>query len=80
MEHKTLEERKKVASECAKSLELNIPLLVDDMENTVANAYSANPDRLFIVNTDGKIAFAGERGPWGFDVDAMVTALKELVK
>lgn len=79
-EHTTLEERKKVASECAKSLELKIPLLVDDMENTVAEAYSAHPDRLFIVDTEGKVAYSGGKGPWGFDVNEMVKALEELVK
>lgn len=78
-EHTSLEERTKVAKAAAESLGLSIPLLIDDMENTIDSAYSAHPDRLFILDADGKVAYAGGRGPRGFDVDEMVAALKELV-
>ena len=79
-EHTTLKERKKVAQGCAEALELKIPLLVDDMKNTVANAYGAWPDRLFILGKDGKVAYSGGKGPWGFKVDEMVATLEGLVK
>ena len=78
-EHSTFEERSRVAEACAEALGLEIPLLIDDMENSVARAYAAHPDRLFILAPDGKVAYAGGRGPRGFDVDEMVTALTELV-
>ncbi len=45
---------------------LSIPTIVDDMDNSVNEAYSAFPDRIFIVDVDGTIALAGDRGPWGF--------------
>ncbi len=79
MEHKTLEERTNVAKSAAEALGLKIPILVDDMDNTIEKAYSGWPDRLFIVDADGKVAYSGGRGPWGFDVDEMVAALEELV-
>ncbi len=80
MEHTTLEERTKVAKGAAESLGLKIPLLVDDMENTLAEAYSAHPDRIFVLDAGGKVAYSGGRGPFGFDVDEMVAALADLVK
>lgn len=46
---------------------LSIPTIVDDMDNSVNEAYSAFPDRVFIVDIDGKIAFVADRGPWGFE-------------
>jgi hypothetical protein len=79
-EHTTLEERTKVAQDAATALELKIPLLIDDMENTIAEAYSAHPDRLFVLDADGKIAYAGGRGPWGFKVGEMTAALDDLLK
>ena len=76
---KTFERRKEVATSCVADLKLSIPVLVDDMKNSVANAYSAHPDRLFILTADGTIAFRGDRGPRGFSVDAMEKALKEIL-
>ncbi len=45
---------------------LSIPTIVDDMDNSVNEDYSAFPDRIFVVDVDGKIAFVADRGPWGF--------------
>lgn len=58
--------RRDVARSCSKALKLKMPCLVDDMNNTVDNAYAGWPERLFIVDTDGRIAYAGKVGPWGF--------------
>ncbi len=53
--------------------------LVDDMKDTVAKAYNAHPDRLFILGADAKVAYRGDRGPRGFKVDEMEAALKKIV-
>ena len=45
---------------------LTIPCLIDSMDNKTDKAYSAKPDRAFLVGTDGKLAVAGARGPRGF--------------
>lgn len=64
-----------MAGKCAVSLQLPIPIYVDDMKNSVATAYDAMPDRLFIVGVDGRIAYRGARGPRGFDPDGLEKAL-----
>ena len=56
-----------------------MPCLVDDMKDTVAKAYNAMPDRLFVLKADGTIGFRGDRGPRGFDVDAMEKALVKIL-
>jgi len=76
----TFDERFEVAGKCAAALSLKIPVLVDDMTNSIATAYNGAPDRLFIVGTDGKIAYRGDRGPRGFDPDGMEKALAKLLK
>ena len=49
------------------------------MKDTVAKAFSAMPDRLFILDAGGKIAYRGDRGPRGFKVDEMEQALVKLL-
>ncbi len=71
--------REQVAITCAAHVKLTIPVLVDDMEDSVARAYNALPDRLFVLSADGKIAYRGERGPRGFNVAEMEKALAGLV-
>jgi len=75
----SFDDRNKVAGQCATALSLSIPVYVDDMKNTVATAYNAMPDRIFIVGTDGKIAYRGDRGPRGFKPDDMEQALTKLL-
>lgn len=77
--HTTLEERSKAASSCLAGLKISIPTLIDDMKDTVANAYSAHPDRLFIIGADSKVAFSGEKGPHGFDIEAMKKSFEKIV-
>lgn len=74
------EDRRKVASDCVKNLKLSIPALIDDMEDSTEKAYSGWPDRIFIVGSDGKIAYRGDRGPAGFKVDDAEAALKKLLE
>ncbi len=74
-------ERFQVASTCVADLNLSIPCLIDDEENSTATAYKGHPDRLYVIGKDGKVAYRGGPGPQGFSPSAMEKALKfELVK
>ncbi|MEN8773058.1 MAG: deiodinase-like protein [Akkermansiaceae bacterium] len=77
--HKTIEDRKTAAEGCASASVLKVPVLLDDMKDSVATVYSAMPERFFILNSDGKVAYAGGRGPRGVDLDALEKSLKELI-
>ncbi len=75
-------ERNKVAKICMTKMELRpIPAIVDHVDDKVASAYQARPDRLFLVGKDGKMAWSGGRGPFGFSTDELADAIaKELAK
>ncbi len=76
----TLDEREAVAAQCVEALELAmIPTVVDGMDNAVARAYAAEPDRLYLVAEDGSIAYRGGRGPWGFQPDELEAAIRKLL-
>lgn len=74
----TLEERKKLAGSCTTGLRIaHLPTLVDKMDDAVNKAYGAHPDRLYLVGKNGKIAYAGARGPMGFKPDELESAIKK---
>lgn len=73
-------ERAKVAKTCKLGLKLSIPVLVDGIDNAVCTAYSAWPDRLYIVDKDGRIAYKGAPGPRGFRPGEMEPELEKIAR
>jgi type I thyroxine 5'-deiodinase len=43
-----------------------MPLLVDTVEDEVNRAYSGFPDRLYLIDREGKVIYKGGRGPFGY--------------
>lgn len=72
---KSYEERVNVANVCHEKLKMSIPLLVDEIDDRVGHAYSGMPARLYVIDTDGKIAYKSGRGPFGFKPGEMEQAL-----
>ena len=70
------EERRGVASTCATNLRLQMPMVVDGVDNAVASVYGGWPDRLYLVGRDGRIAFQGGEGPFGFQPDELERAIE----
>lgn len=63
---RSMQERLKVAREFVDALKLSLPVLVDSMDDSAGKAYSAWPDRLYVIDANGKIALKGDPGPKGF--------------
>lgn len=76
---RTIAERRKAAEDFRDALNICVPILVDDMDDSVQRAYAAWPDRLYVVDAQGKIALKGAPGPRGFSpaVEAAADWLKE---
>lgn len=72
----TDEERTEVASACQRDLDLHMPMLVDRIDNDIDKKYVGLPMRMFLIDADGKIAFAGKKGPFGWDDEAFEEAVK----
>lgn len=62
----TIEERRAVASRCEQALQYGIDTYVDELDDAVSKTYAALPTRLYLVDRDGRVAYAGGLGPWGF--------------
>ena len=76
---KTLDDRTKAADTCVIKLGLDLPALVDKPDDAVERAYTGWPDRLYVVDTNGKIAFKSAPGPFGFKPEDVESTLKRLL-
>ena len=63
---KTALERAGVAKTCCDSLGITMPMVVDGMDDRVGHAFSGMPDRMYVLDSEGRVAYKGGRGPFGF--------------
>ncbi len=68
-------ERFAVAKKCCTLLKMTMPLLVDELDDRVGHAYSGMPDRLYVIDRSGRVAYKGGRGPFGFKSGEMEQSL-----
>lgn len=71
--------RAEVCQEMCTKLELTIPAVIDTLDDTVNKAYSAWPDRLYLVGADGKVAYKGGPGPAGFKPLELELAIQKIL-
>jgi type I thyroxine 5'-deiodinase len=63
---KTLEQRMAIANDFTKRFKYPVPFGVDDMSNAADLAYSAWPERIYIIDESGHIAYRGGMGPFNY--------------
>jgi hypothetical protein len=62
----TIEERREAAGQCEEALKYGVRTYVDDMDDAVSKSYAAHPTRLYLVDVEGMVNYAGGLGPFGF--------------
>jgi len=65
-QHESMEERVEVGEACMLKLALEMPAVVDEMDDAVGRAYAGMPERLYLVGRDGNVAYKGGMGPMFF--------------
>jgi iodothyronine deiodinase-like protein len=63
---KTLEQRMAIANDFTRRFKYPVPFGVDDMSNAADLAYSAWPERIYIIDESGHIAYRGGMGPFHY--------------
>lgn len=77
----TLEERCENAHHCKEALGLGvIPALIDGLDNAAERAYEAWPNRIVLIDADGRIAWRSKPGPLGFVPIELNAAIQREVK
>ena len=60
-------------------MSFTVPALIDGMDNRTQIDYDASPDRIYVVDADGRIAYNGAKGPKGFKPSHIVGTLDALI-
>ena len=72
-------ERHDVAGVCLTKLGIELPAVVDEPDNRVERAYTGWPDRLYVIDRNGRVAYKSAAGPFGFKPADVDTSLKSLL-
>lgn len=72
------DERVNIAGACVRKLGIKFPAIVDGFDNTTEIAYTGWPDRLYLIDKDGKVVYKSKPGPFGFKPEELEAALKSL--
>ncbi len=66
---KTLEQRVAIANDFTKRFKFPLPFGIDDMSDAANDAYAAWPERIYIIDEGGHIAYRGGMGPFNYKPD-----------
>jgi type I thyroxine 5'-deiodinase len=73
---KSIGEREAVADSCVRNLHIQIPALIDDFSDSTETAYTGWPDRLYVIDREGRVACKTQAGPFGFHPEEVERTLK----
>jgi Iodothyronine deiodinase len=70
------QEREAVADVCMTKLGLAMPAIVDTFDDATERAYAGWPERLYLIDRTGRIAYKSRPGPYGFTLAGLEAALQ----
>ena len=74
------DERASVAGTCVRKLGIKFPAVLDEFGNSTETNYTAWPDRLYLIDRQGNVAYKSKPGPFGFHPDDLAKALEKVAK
>jgi hypothetical protein len=77
---KNEEERAFIAGACVRKLGIKIPAVLDEFGNSTEKAYTGWPDRIYLIDASGRVAYKSKPGPFGFKVNELAAALAKLTR
>lgn len=64
---KDLNQRVVIANDFTRRFQYSLPFGIDEMSDAANEAYAAWPERLYIIEEAGRIAYKGGNGPFKYD-------------
>lgn len=71
LQPKTIQQRLTIANDFVERFDYRVPLVVDPMDNAAEIAFAGWPERLYVIDENGLVAYKGKVGPMGFDPDEL---------
>jgi hypothetical protein len=75
----SFEERGRLGQMCVRKLGIKFPAVLDTLDNATERAYTAWPDRLYVIDRDGRVAYKAGPGPFGFRPEGVAQTLQRLL-
>ena len=69
-----------MAGSCVRKLGIKFPAVLDGFDNSTEKAYTGWPDRIYLIDKEGRIAYKSKPGPFGFKPEELRTALEHVAK
>jgi type I thyroxine 5'-deiodinase len=76
---KNFDERSEMGKMCLVKLGIQFPAVIDSFDNSTERNYTGWPDRLYVIDRDGRVAFKTRPGPFGFRPKGVADTLQKLV-
>ena len=73
------QEREQLAGTYVRKLGIKFPAVVDGFSNATEKAYTGWPDRIYLIDTSGRIVFKSKPGPFGFKPELLAGQLSKLM-
>jgi hypothetical protein len=73
-----LASRSELANVCVVGLGIKLPAVVDRFDDSTERAYSGWPDRLYLIDRDGRVSYKSRPGPFGFKPEDLESAIRAL--
>lgn len=64
---------------CLVKLGIKFPAVIDTFDNATDRAYTGWPDRLYVIDQDGRVRYKSGPGPFGFHPKGVEETLRRLV-
>ena len=69
-----------MAGSCVRKLGIKFPAVLDGFDNSTEKAYTGWPDRIYLIDKEGRIAYKSKPGPFGFKPEELKAALGQVAK
>ena len=76
---RNIEEKAEIGQLCVVKLGIEFPALLDGIDNATDIAYTGWPDRLYVIDREGRIAHKSGPGPFGFEPQGVAETLRKLL-
>ena len=76
---KSFEELSELGQICVVKLGIKFPAVVVTFDNATERAYTRWPDRLYVIDRDGRVVYKSRPGPFGFQPQGVAETLQRLI-
>ena len=73
------DDRNFVAGTCVRKLGIKFPAVLDEFDNLTEKAYTGWPDRMYLIDAQGRVVYKSKPGPFGFKTEELRAALQKTV-